>query len=245
MRPISWGLLVFVLCLPLTFVLYLVAAARYPAMDGFTAKLPDMVGAAVAQIELRKAPSGKDGSKALDRVLRLDPENAEAWSWRCHTNDTATAADEPACRKAISLGPTAWNFNGLGDAQEHAGEFCAAEESYTRAVQATANEALYLRNMARAAMRCGHTGASVAGFEVAEGLDAKAAADPDEDEFTKDDLLKDREYLAVAYDRSKQPEKAAAMRTKAHPEWKTCHCELTEIGVNCDNGQGVSSQSKK
>jgi tetratricopeptide (TPR) repeat protein len=245
MRPVLWGLLVFVLCLPLTFVLYLAAAARYPATDSFTAKLPALVGAAVAQIALRKAPNGKDESTALDRVIRLDPENADAWSWRCHANNNATAADEPACRKAIALGPTAWNFNGLGDAQEHAGEFCAAEDSYTKAVQATANEALYLRNMARAAMRCGHTGASVAGFEVAEGLDAKAAADPDEDEITKDDLLTDREYLAVAYDRSNQPDKAAAMCTKAHPEWKTCHCELTEIGMNCANGQGVSSQSKK
>src|ERR1700734_4086746 len=155
MRPVLWGLLVFALCLPLTFVVYLAAAARYPAMDGFTAKLPSEVGAAVAQIVMRKAPSGKDESTALDRVIRLDPENAEAWSSRCHRNDNATAADEPACRKAIALGPTAWNFSGLGDAQERAGEFCAAEESYTRAVQATANEALYLRNMARGAVRWG------------------------------------------------------------------------------------------
>jgi tetratricopeptide (TPR) repeat protein len=245
MRPVLWGLLVFVLCLPLTFVLHLAAAARYPAMDGLTARLPPIVGAAVSQIALRKAPGGKDGSKALDRVIRLDPENAEAWSWRCHANDNATAADEPACRKAIALGPTAWNFNGLGDVQEHAGDFCAAEDSYTRAVQVTTNEALYLRNMARAAIRCGHTGASVAGFEVAEGLDAKAAADPDEDELTKDDLRKDREYLTVAYDRAKQPDKATAMCTKAHPEWKTCHCELTDSSVKCGNAEGVSSQSKK
>jgi hypothetical protein len=76
MRPVLWGLLVFVLCLPLIFVLYLVAAARYPAMDGFTAKLPSEVGAAVAQIAMRKVRSGKDESTALDRVIRLDPENA-------------------------------------------------------------------------------------------------------------------------------------------------------------------------
>ena len=40
MRPVLWGLLVFVLCLPLAFVLSLVAAARYPSMDAFTMKLP-------------------------------------------------------------------------------------------------------------------------------------------------------------------------------------------------------------
>jgi hypothetical protein len=37
MRLVLWGLLVFIVCLPLAFVLYLVAAARYPSMDSFTA----------------------------------------------------------------------------------------------------------------------------------------------------------------------------------------------------------------
>ena len=147
--------------------------------------------------------------------------------------DDATKGDEGACRKAIALDPTAWSFNGLGEAQERAGQFCAAEDSYTRAVQDAANDAVYLRNMARAALRCGHSGASVAGFEVAEGLDAKAVANTDEDDDTKDDLLADREYLAVAYDRSNQPEKSAAICVKAHPSWSSCHCELTDKSVEC------------
>ena len=97
--------------------------------------------------------------------------------------------------------------------------------------------------MARAALRCGHTGASVAGFEVAEGLDAKAAADPDEDDDVKSDLLSDREYLSVAYDRTNQPAKATAICAKAHTGWKTCHCELTETGVKCSDTP--ASPSKK
>ncbi len=233
MRPVLRGLLVFVLCLPLAFVLYLVAAAKYPAMDGFTAKLPATVGAAVAQIALQRVPVDKKEAKALDRVIRLDPENTGAWSRRCHPDDDATAGDERACRKATALDPSGWNFDGLGRAQESAGEFCAAEDSYTKAVQDVQNEALYLRDMARAALRCGHPEASVAGFEVAEGLDAKDAADPDDNDVTKPSLLADREYLVVAYTRTKQPEKAAAVCIKAHPDWKSCHCDLTEKDRKC------------
>ena len=44
----------------------------------------------------------------------------------------------------------------------------------------------------------------VAGFEVAEGLDAKTAADPNEYEDVKGDLLADRQYLSVAYDLNKK-----------------------------------------
>lgn len=241
MRLVLWGLLIFIVCLPLAFVLYLVAAARYPSMDGFTAKLPSAVGSAVSQITLRRAGYGKDEGKAVNRSIQLDPENPDAWTRLCHFNDDA-AGDEAACRKAITLSPTAWNFNGLGAAQERAGDFCAAEDSYTRAIQQTSNSALFLRNMARAALRCGHSGASVAGLEVAEGLDAKAAADPDDDDETKPDLLSDREYLAVAYDRTKEPDKAVATCLKAHSDWKSCRCELTDKDVKCSEGQAASKR---
>lgn len=40
MRPVLLGLLVFVVCLPITFVLLIVAAAKYPKMDAFTLNLP-------------------------------------------------------------------------------------------------------------------------------------------------------------------------------------------------------------
>ena len=233
MRPVLWGLLVFVLCLPLAFVLFLIAAARYPAMDSFTMKLPDGIRATVAELILRKAPYANVSAKLVDRAIELDPENADAWARRCHGNGEEAKSDQGACRKAIALDPSAWNFNGLGAAQENAQDYCTAEDSYTNAIKASANSAYSLRNMARAALRCGHVGASVAGFEVAEGLDAKSAADPDEDDDTKNDLLADREYLAVAYDRTNQPAKATAICIKAHADWKACHCELTDTAVKC------------
>jgi tetratricopeptide (TPR) repeat protein len=242
MRPILWGLLVFVLCLPLAFVLSLVAAARYPSMDAFTMKLPIDFRAAVAELTLRNAGYGKDSAKGIDRAIMFDPESADAWTRRCHGNVDETTYDQAACRKAITLEPTASNFNGLGMAQEQAKDYCAAEDSYTSAIRETADSAYSLRNMARAALRCGHVSASVAGFEVAEGLDAKAAADPDDEDDTRSDLVTDREYLAVAYDRTNQPAKSAAVCIRAHPNWKTCHCELTETGPKCS---GDSAASKK
>jgi tetratricopeptide (TPR) repeat protein len=240
MRPILWGLLGLVVCLPLAFVLLIVTAAKYPAMDTFTMKLPASVQTTVADLIMQKTGYGKDSARGIDRAIEFDPDNADAWTRRCHGNLDETTSDPATCRKAISLQPTAWNFNGLGAAQEQAKDFCAAEDSYTNAIRAATNDACYLRNMARAALRCGHTGASVAGFEVAEALDAKAAADPNDDGDTNDDLLADREYLAVAYERTNQPAKATAICIKAHTDWKTCHCELTETSVKCS----ASSRSR-
>lgn len=244
MRPVLWGLLVFVVCLPLAFVLLIVAAARYPAMDAFTMKLPDGIRTTVAELVLRNAAYGNISVKLVDRAIELDPENTDAWARRCHGNGEEAKYDQGACRKAIALDPSAWNFNGLGTAQENVKDYCTAEDSYTNAIKASANSAYSLRNMARAALRCGHVGASVAGFEVAEGLDAKAAADPDEDDDTKSDLLADREYLAVAYDRTNQPSKAMAICTKAHAQWKACHCELTDTTVKCSDALAISLSKK-
>jgi len=183
MRPVLWGLLGFVVCLPLAFVLLIVTAAKYPAMDTFTLKLPAGIQTTVADLILQKAGYGKDSAKGIDRAIKFDPENPDAWTRRCRGNLDGTTSDQATCRKAIALQPTAWNFNGLGAAQDDDGD-------------------------------------------------------------TKDDLLSDREYLAVGYDRTNQPAKATAMCTKAHTGWKTCHCELTETSVKC-SGVPIASTSKK
>jgi tetratricopeptide (TPR) repeat protein len=244
MRPVLWGLLVFVVCLPMAFVLLIIAAAKYPAMDALALNLPTSVRATVAELILRNAPYGNVSATLVDRAIKLDPENGDAWARRCHGNGQETKYDQGACRKAIAIDPTAWNFNGLGTAQENAKDYCAAEDSYTNAIKASANSSYSLRNMARAALRCGHIGASVAGFEVAEGLDAKAAANPNDDDDVKNDLLSEREYLAVVYDRTNQPAKSATICAKAHPEWKACHCELTDTNVKCSDAPIVSASKK-
>ncbi len=243
MRPVLWGLLGFVVCLPRAFVLLIVAAARFPSMDAFTLKLPATVQVTVAGLILQKTSYGKDSAKGVDRVLRFDPDNPDAWTRRCHSDLTQKTYDQAACRRAIKLAPTAWNFNGLGATQQ-AKDFCAAEDSYTNAIRNSSNDAFSLRNMARAALRCGHTGARIAGVEVAEGLDVQTAADPDEGDDVKADLLSEREYLVVAYDRTNQPAKAAAVCIKAHPDWRTCHCDLTETSVKCSNSAAPPASKK-
>lgn len=239
MRPVWWGLLFAVLCLPLAFVLFLIPAAKYPGMDSLTMKLPAGVRSVVAELALHHAGYSEDSATRIDRVVRLDPESAGAWTRRCASSQSGRIA---TCQKAIDLDPEPWNFNGLGLAQEQAKDYCSAEDSFTKAIQNSSNNAIFLRNMARAALRCGHVNASVAGFEVAEGLDAKAVADPDDDGETKDDLTMDREYLAVVYDRMNEPAKATGVCAKAHPGWTACRCELNDSGVKCSGDPEKSHQ---
>jgi tetratricopeptide (TPR) repeat protein len=200
----------------------------------------------VAELTLRNTGYDKDASKGIGRVIKLDPESAAAWTRLCHTVKEGAERNMAACRRAIALDPSAWNFNGLGSVQERVKDYCDAEDSYTLAIKESTNDATYLRNMARAALRCGHLGASVAGFEVAEGLDAKAATSPDDDDDddAKADLASDREYLAVVYRRNGEPAKATAACSKAHTDWKTCHCDLIDEAVKCAD-EAVRTAPKK
>jgi tetratricopeptide (TPR) repeat protein len=245
MRLLLWGLLVSVVSLPLVFVLWLVAAARYPAMDANTMRLPDGIRSTVAELAMRNAGYGKDSANAIDRVIKLNPDNPDAWNRRCEVIVEKKSGDFAPCRKAISLDSSAINYDRLGMAQENAKDFCAAEDSYTSAIRAAQNNAEFLRDMGRAALRCGHTAASVVGFEVAEDLDIKQAADPSEDDDTKADLLADREYLSVAYGRTNQPAKATATCAKAHLGWKACNCELTDTNVVCSDAPVVAASKSK
>jgi tetratricopeptide (TPR) repeat protein len=243
MRLVLWGLLVSVVCLPLVFVLWLVAAAKYPVMDANTMRLPDGIRATVAELVIRNAGYGKDSANAIDRVIRLDPDNSDAWNRRCEASVEKKSGDLAPCRRSISLDPSAINYDRLGLGQENAKDFCTAEDSYTSAIRLSQNNATLLRHMGRAALRCGHTAASVAGLEVAEDLDTKEASDPSEDDDMKADLLEDREYLAVAYDRTRQPAKATAMCIKAHVGWKNCQCELTDTNVKCSDAPTAGATS--
>jgi hypothetical protein len=96
MRPVLWGLLGLVVCLPLALVLLIVTAAKYPAMDAFTVKLPPGIQTTIADLIMQKAGYAKDSMKGVDRAIRFDPENPDAWTRRCHdlpdgiTSDAAT-----------------------------------------------------------------------------------------------------------------------------------------------------------
>jgi tetratricopeptide (TPR) repeat protein len=264
------GLLIAVLCLPLAFTIYLFAAAKLPALDRVTLALPMGVRAPVAEIAMRKTGHGKDSAKKIDRVLQLDPNNSAAWERRCTSargNDVI-----PSCTKAIDVDPTSRNYYALGIAQREAKDFCAAEASFSAATKRiNRDDADIMRNLGVAALRCGQLSDSQAVLQVVEKIDAKTAGkaaastsvqstdgvdyivptdpksdDQDDDVYhAKTDLVLDREYLAVVYDRSKEPAKAVEACSKAHPEWKACHCELTDKAVACTGNPAVQTAMAK
>jgi hypothetical protein len=128
------------------------------------------------------------------------------------------------------------NYNGLGDAQERAGDNCAAEESFTKASSEAASlgSYSYVQSMGRSALQCGHLYASRAGFETALELAAKELNDPDEEvdeiDDIKKDMLTDNEYLVITLDRLHQAKASKEACTAAHPQWKACSCALDGDG---------------
>jgi hypothetical protein len=68
------GLLRFVVCLPLAFILLIVLTEKYPAMDTFTMKLPAEVQTTKADLVLQKVGYGEGSAKEIDLTIRLDPE---------------------------------------------------------------------------------------------------------------------------------------------------------------------------
>src|SRR5271170_7451738 len=59
-----WCLLIFIICLPCSFVLLLIPAANYPMMDSITMKLPIGVCRTVAELTIRNTSYGKVAARA-------------------------------------------------------------------------------------------------------------------------------------------------------------------------------------
>jgi tetratricopeptide (TPR) repeat protein len=221
-----------VVSLPLLFVIYLFTAASVPALDRVT--ISAGLGKPVAEIAMNRAGYGKASLPKLERVLRLDPQNGQAWSRRCANLDNKDpAAKLQQCQQALQLSHTESNLEGVADAQAAMHDPCTAEESYTRANRFNnASDTELLRNMGRSALECGHTASSIAIFEVAEDHDAK---DNDEDDDGPANLKLDREWLVIANEANHNPKAAAVACIKAHPNWKSCHCFYVEGKVTCEN----------
>jgi hypothetical protein len=233
---------VVVVCLPMMFVGWLLLAARWTKMDALTVQMPEGMRQLVAQVAESNATWGKDGRAKLERVTRLDPGNAGAWSGRCESffGGTKRTADVATCKIAVSLDGSSGNYNGLGDAQERAGDACGAEESFTKAASedSSSNDYVYTESMGRAGLRCGDMPGARAGLETALEKAEKSIKDPDEDDDeladTKSDMLKDREFLVVIYQKEHESSLATTTCSLAHPDWKGCACELKADGdVTC------------
>ncbi len=236
-RPV-FTLLVVMACTPLIAVTLLFAAASFAWMDRATMAMPAGVRGTVGELAMQVA---KESPGKTDRVLKLDPENPAGWANRCDTiadKDAARALD--ACAKAVALRPNEDTLNDLGRAQEANRDFCAAEDSFTRAnSRVNAGDSDILRNLGRTAYECGHWASSVAVFEVAEEHDAKDVASgdgDDEDEDYKADLTLDREWLVLANQANGNPRGAAASCAKAHADWKNCQCRCDGKELKCGQG---------
>jgi len=238
MRKVLWVLGIAVLCLPMLFVSWLLLAARWAKMDNMTSQTPAALRQAIAGIILQKAGFGKQSLPGVERALRIDPEDGEAWERRCGVSliDNGVPNLE-ACQAAVRYEKEPMDYYNLGRALEYQGNFCAAEDSYTEATSATSShpDYSYLDSMGRAALRCGHLPASRAGLEFAIELEQKSLNDPNEDvdeiADTKKDMLADQEYLLIAYHRENEDTLAGQACTAAHPGWKACSCDLDAKGI--------------
>ena len=222
-------LLVVAVSLPLALVSVLLAEAYSPRLDRLTLALPAGVRTAVAAMAMNNAGFGAQARAKVERVLKLDPANADAHSRMCQiaSDDEKLDALE-LCQQAVRLEPSAINFDRLGNAQERAGDPCSAQDSYNSANSRQGGNSDYLRALGRSDFKCGRIAYSVAELLAAESFDAKSleSSQDEEADDVKADLQNDREWLTLAFAASHQPREAAESCGRAHPEWKTCACVL-------------------
>lgn len=239
MRKALLGCGVAVLCLPLTFVLWLMIAGAWPAMDRITLHLPMSIRETVASVAMQNVGWGKNAQLKLQRVLRLSPDDATAWTRSCEMT-AGKSGDRrggvQTCERAVALDDSGWNFDHLGRAQERAGDECAAEESFTRASSKSSMgyEYGHVESMGRASLRCGDLYSARAGLEAAIDLQEKSYKAPDQDpddiDGTRADEKTDREYLIVTLDRLHETRLAKETCSQVHPEWGGCVCALDSKG---------------
>jgi len=239
MRKVLWVLGIAVLCLPMLFVSWLVAAARWSKMDAVTVHAPVMMRQAVASILLNKAGWGRDAFPIVGRVMRLDPDNADAWGRRCtvYSRGVVPQEDVDACVKAVSLTPTPQMYTALGRADERAGKECDAMEAFKQGAQGATRGYKRVEFLGRAALKCGDLVEARPALETAVSVeDARMAGShvqAAQIAQAKADQMVDREYLIVAYDELKETKLKKQVCAAAHPGWKGCGCGMEGGEVSC------------
>jgi len=238
MRKVLLVLGITILCLPMLFVTWLLLASRWQKMDPSTAHAPLFLRQTVVSVIQQKAGYNKNSSPAFDRILRLDPDNAVAWRYRCSFSAQSDAPNLKDCETAVKLDHAPADYYHLGRAQELSGvDPCVAEKTYTQAVTGTSSNPQpgLLDGMARTALRCGNIGASRAGFEAALATRQKRLTQP---KWSQNDLvqirknlLADQESLIVIYHRQHEDLLAGQTCTAAHPNWKVCSCNIDAKGA--------------
>ena len=244
MRYVWFSLLVVAVCTPLVLVSLLFAEAKLPALDRLTLHEPMPVRSTIAEVVMSNAGFGKEAKPKLERASRLDPENPNIWARRCsdltYRDAKSVAQDDPltVCQHAVGLKPSKYGWINFGRAQEKAGDYCKAQDSYSSARNLmTADDAYVYQSLGRSALLCGHV--DVALIELRQAADTHladiAAAKDDEDELddARASLLTDREWLTFAYAKTRQPELASKECGLAHPDWASCSCHVEEGEIKC------------
>jgi len=233
------GLGVLLVCLPMVFMGWLLAAAQWKKMDPITVRMPMSLRQTVAAVVTQKA--AWNDRPTFARAVKLDPESAVGWDGLCSATEVEKDAKTELanCRKAVALSDNASDEDVIGQALEKLGDPCAAAESYRKASSMGSGGSLYPQHMGEAALACGDLTLARSGLELAVQNATKELADEDGEEDDKKDtqqrLSEEREFLIVVYDRMKQPQLANATCKVEHPDWKRgCDCEVDKDGdVSC------------
>ncbi len=241
-RYVLFGLLVFVLCTPLLFVAFLLAAAQFPALDRVTMSMPSSFRSAVASIAIRKARSEGGRASKVERALRLDPKAADLWADEC-------AVGASNCPSGASAFTSSAEWTRRGELKEKAGDFCGAEKDYAAASRMiTGYDTGNSRALGRTLLHCGQTGLAITEFNVALHQDTlvrdrqqhTSSGDdaPDERTEAAANVITDEEWLSIAYRVQNRNQSGAAEEAchAAHPELHPCYCTLTKGKLSCSSG---------
>jgi len=217
-----------VMCLPMVFATWLMLSAYWPKMDAVTMHLPMGLRSLVATVVVQKQ---------VKRAKALDPEVVVPRK----VNLMLTSADIARRQKENSA--KALDLSKQAQAQEEAGDPCAAADTYSLAaskVSGSDADYEYVQGMGRTSLLCGDVNTARAGLEAAVEKQERwiKTADDDDDDLahTMKDEQVNWEWLVVVYGREKESGLAKSACTSAHPDWKSCVCKLVGKGVSCSAG---------
>jgi tetratricopeptide (TPR) repeat protein len=194
------------LLLPMLFVGALEISLRSPSTDRFTLHAPQFwrraVSSAVYWDDFHHDPASY---AAMERAARLDPTSTEAWKRRCLWAGSSgdLRKDVLICQKAVEAEPAfPLVVSALGRTQLAAGDACAAQKSFARAVSLDDNPTHYadLESMAQAALQCGDLQQARAGLEAAIKIQERNRSGQrgysgNDDDVARRDEEKDQELL--------------------------------------------------
>jgi hypothetical protein len=233
-------------CLPMMFAGWLLLSARWTKMDALTARMPEGTRSLVVQAMLEHSSD----AKGLQRATQLDAEAVKEWQRRPRFIATAidsrrrqTPPDLQALyKRQIANRAAARALSKKAEDEVKAGQACAAEDLYTEAASKdmSAEVYSYTEGLGRAGLKCGDLPGARAGLEAAVLKETNFIKGTDEDQLTdvRRDLLKDREFLVVVYEKEHENALARQVCSDAHPGWKGCACSLGKDGdVKCEDAK--------